>query len=70
MRGKTAFLTLDRFLELLIEGGTQFMEPHQKRISMSIKITRNFKIGTLHIIAIYLLASQKTNSINIERRNM
>ena len=43
------------------------MEPHQKRISMSNKITRNFKIGTLHIIAIYLLASQKTNSLNTGR---
>ena len=43
------------------------MEPHQKRISMSNKITRNFKIGTLHRIAIYLLASQKTNSLNTER---
>ena len=43
------------------------MEPHEKRISMSNKITRNFKIGTLHIIAIYLVASQKTNSLNTER---
>ena len=30
---------------------------------MSNKITRNFKIDTLHIIAIYLLASKKKNEI-------
>ena len=34
---------------------------------MSNKITRHFKIGTLHRIAIYLLASQKTNSLKTER---
>ena len=39
------------------------MEPHPKRISMSNKITRNFKIGTLHRIAIYLLASQKNELV-------
>ena len=34
---------------------------------MSNKITRHFKIGTLHRIAIYLIASQKTNSLNTGR---
>ena len=51
----------------ILEGGREFLEPHLKRISMSNKITRHFKIGTLHRIAIYWIASQKTNSLKTER---
>ena len=52
---------------VVLEGGREFLEPHPKRISMSNKIIRHFKIGTLHRIAIYLSASQKTNSLKTER---
>ena len=55
------------YIMKLLEGGREFLEPHLKRISMSNKITRHFKIGTLHRIAIYLSASQKTNSLKTER---